>query len=55
MFVIARSASKRPTLMHKLSTGSSSLTACGISTAGWSRAYFDKPIPQVMCLHCKGK
>lgn len=57
-YVIARTARQRPTLMHALSAlhgNQPGVTKCGVNTTGWSRAYFNQPIPQVMCLKCKGK
>lgn len=50
-WVIARTARKRPTLMHLVADGGK--TACGSDLTGWSRAYFDAPIPQVTCIRCK--
>lgn len=50
-WIVARSASKRPTLMHMLV--SFDRTACGLDIRGWSRAYLEVPIPQIVCLHCK--
>lgn len=54
MYVIARTFKKRPTLMHIISDYQGSyLTVCGVVMEGWSRAYFDQPIPQVLCLRCQ--
>ena len=57
-YVIARGANKRPTLQHLLrmegSNGIASfMTACGREIAGWSRAYQEEAIPEVLCLYCK--
>lgn len=53
-FVVARTARKRPTLMHALNPERPGYTLCGVDIAAWSRAYFDAPIPQIECLRCKG-
>lgn len=59
MYIIARTAKQRPTLMHKLSprifhegTAGQNMTVCGIDIRGWSRAYFTEAIPQVLCKKC---
>lgn len=55
LYVIARTAKHRPTLMHIVGqSGQSNYTECGVFISGWSRAYFDAPIPQVLCLRCQG-
>lgn len=54
-FVVARTAKGRPTLMHALYEGSHTLTLCGVSIIGWSRAYFHQPIPQILCKTCAKK
>jgi len=54
MWALARTAAKRPALMHKMSSLHPGFTACGVDTRGWSKAYFEAPIPQVQCLRCKG-
>jgi len=53
-WVVARTARKRPTLMHLLDPNRPGLTVCGVDVSGWSRAYFEMPIPQIECLNCKG-
>lgn len=53
-WVVARTARKRPTLMHMLDPDRAGYTVCGVEVSGWSRAYFDAPIPQIECLRCKG-
>jgi len=55
MFVIARTAKRRPTLMHILSANHSGHTICGVDISPWSRAYFEEPIPQVLCQRCSGR
>ena len=54
MYVLARTASKRPTLQHRLVSGEdgSQLTACGLDVTQWSRAYQNKSIPQILCIRC---
>lgn len=49
VYVIARNASGRPTLQHKLMPGAASLTACGTPIESWSRAYQSEPIHEVLC------
>jgi hypothetical protein len=51
LYVIARSFSKRPTLMHIV--GIHSRTLCGTDLSMWSAAYRHEPIPEVMCMRCK--
>ena len=51
MFIIARGANGRPTLMHRLGI-IQAFTACGVSIMGWSRAYSTEPIPQLLCKRC---
>lgn len=56
MYIIARTASKRPSLQHRLVLGDDTdkhVTACGIDVSMWSRAYQNKPIPQVLCIRCR--
>lgn len=50
VYVIARTGSSRPSLMHLLPPGVGSVTACGIDVSNWSRAYTNQPIEQVLCL-----
>jgi hypothetical protein len=49
LYVIARNSGGRPTLQHKLPPGVASTTCCGYNIEGWSRAYSDTPIPEVLC------
>lgn len=49
-YVIARTARQRPTLQHVLAGWHSTL--CGLDIRGWSRAYQDNEIPQVICKKC---
>lgn len=57
VFVMARSASGRPLLMHQLMEGSSGYTLCGRDMYGWSRIFL-KPaqaqpiINLMMCSRC---
>lgn len=30
-------------------------TACGLDIRGWSRAYMEAPIDQIMCMKCRSK
>lgn len=52
MYIIARTRSNRPSLMHRLNVVDTSWTACGISLFGWSRAYFKVAVPEVLCKKC---
>lgn len=53
MWALARTGTRRPSLMHKLRDDAIHLTLCGLDMSGWSRAYFETPIPQVECLRCR--
>ena len=55
MYIIARTGKGRPTLQHRLIAGEdgSHITACGMDVSIWSRAYSNKPIPQVLCIRCR--
>lgn len=52
IFIIARTASGRPSLQHALS-GDHVTTRCGLDTTLWSRAYQAMPISQVVCKKCQ--
>lgn len=53
MFILGRTATKRPTLQHILHDNSSTLTLCGISALSWSRVvYQDEEIPILVCRRC---
>lgn len=49
VFVIARNHLGRPTLMHRLISNQTRMTACGVDTSGWSRAYAKEPIEELLC------
>jgi hypothetical protein len=51
MYVVARTGKGRPTLMH-IMRGGAPVALCGVFMQGWSRAYFDQPIPQILCIRC---
>lgn len=51
-YVVARNHSGRPTLCHRVSTASASLTGCGADIRGWSRAYSAEPIEVIYCRRC---
>lgn len=53
-YVIARTASKRPTLQHKLASDSvwPDSTECGLDITKWSRAYQAEPITEILCRKC---
>jgi hypothetical protein len=50
-YIISRNIKKRPTLMHKVTTGG--VTACGVDTRGWSKSWFKQPIDALLCMRCK--
>lgn len=52
MYIIARTATKRPTLQHKIG-GLRLLTACGLDASNWSRAYQREAIPAILCKKCE--
>lgn len=52
LYVIARNASDRPTLQHRLLDGSASQTLCGVKMTDWSRSYQTEPIKSVLCRRC---
>lgn len=52
-YVIARTPSSRPTLMHALSWVDPALTRCGLDTTKWSRAYMSSPVPEILCQRCE--
>jgi hypothetical protein len=59
-FVIARTAPSgrgrgRATFQHRVDPDRYSMTLCGHSMVGWSRAYQDKAIPEIECLNCQRK
>lgn len=51
-YILARTASGRPSLMHKL--GTANRTLCGLDITLWSRAYLATPISQILCKKCGG-
>jgi len=50
-YIVARSAAGRPTLQHALAGWNTTL--CGIDVRGWSRAYQENPIPEIVCKKCR--
>ena len=50
-YLIARTAAGRPSLMHKVGLIPGK-TACGLDVRGWSRAWMDHPIPEILCKKC---
>lgn len=52
MYVVARSFTKRPTLMHVLNASHPDRTLCNVDLTRWSRAYLDEVIPQILCTRC---
>jgi hypothetical protein len=53
-FVVARTGSGRPSLMHLTDTNIL-VTRCGLIMRGWSRAYTNTPIPAILCKKCAKK
>ena len=49
-WVVARTAAKRPTLMHAWFGGDK--TACGVDLLGWSKYWSKTPIPAITCFKC---
>lgn len=53
MYIIARTAAKRPTLQHRLDPYAAYKTLCGIEVSTWSRSYSHTAIPEVLCKKCE--
>ena len=53
MYFIARTKSGRPSLMHRLNSGHTDMTVCGIWADSWAKAYRQVPIQEVLCKKCK--
>lgn len=51
-FMVARTGSGRPSLMHAVDLSDFSTTTCGLDASHWSRFYVDRAIPQVLCKRC---
>lgn len=51
-YVVARGASKRPTLQHVVGSNYS-WTLCGLQMVNWSRAYQVEPIGAILCIKCR--
>lgn len=51
-FMVARTGSGRPSLMHAVHIYDISTTACGLDASRWSRFYVARAIPQVLCKRC---
>jgi hypothetical protein len=49
LYCVARNASGRPTVQHKLPEGVASITCCGVEITGWSRAYMNFRIEELLC------
>lgn len=54
MFVIARGAAGRPTLIHRCEVIGADRTDCGVSMYGWSREYMAKPLWEILRCRQKG-
>lgn len=52
IYVIARTASGRPSLQHILSAYRPGYTQCGQGTTHWSLAYQPEPLLPVLCKKC---
>lgn len=52
VYVIARSASGRATLQHRLLDRQTRFTRCGVDTQPWSRAFQQDPLGPLLCLRC---
>lgn len=55
MWVIARTATGRPTLMHQLEEDYGDRSSCGLDVTQWSRAYKAEPIKEIACIKCAKK
>lgn len=53
LWFMARTASKRPSLIHKIDTERYGYTVCGLEVTRWSRVYIETPFPEVQCMRCK--
>ncbi len=51
-YVIARTASKKPTLMHQINPQDTNMTVCGWDMSAWSLVYFEKAFDVLMCRRC---
>lgn len=51
-FMVARTGSGRPSLMHAIHIDDFSTTTCGLDVSRWSRFYVERAIPQVLCKRC---
>jgi len=49
MYVIARNASGRPTVQHRLNDRDNTRTGCGYDMSPWSRAYMNVKYKAVFC------
>lgn len=52
-YVIARTASHRPSLMHRVEPSDLSQTLCGLDMTGWSREYLAAPLDTMVCWRCE--
>lgn len=52
MYVMARTAKKRPTLQHVVRNPGMTLTVCGTDISSWSRVWQRKQIPILLCRRC---
>lgn len=55
MWILARTAKGRPTLMHQLVEDYGDKTSCGTDVTSWSRAYRASPIKEIACIKCAKK
>lgn len=55
MFILARTAKGRPTLMHQLEEDFGDVTSCGLDVTQWSRAYKAYPIKEILRKKCGRK
>lgn len=56
MYVIARNAASRPTLVHK--SEDMNITACGLYIHNWSRRFMNvlpSELQVMLCLKCKAQ
>jgi len=52
MYIVARTRSGRPSLMHRLNSNDLDKTVCGIMVWEWLPAYVSKPLLPILCKRC---
>lgn len=52
VYVLARTASGRPALQHRLLQTDKDITACGLNMSRWSRVYSHTCFSSIYCKKC---